>query len=275
MKNILVPTDYSNVSNNALQYAIDLAKHIEANIILVHAYHVPVPTTDIPVVMISPLELAEENERRIKRQAEEIDFQSKGKVKVKTVVRPGFATEVILEEADANKADLIVMGITGMGNKKGQPLLGSVATSVIKRSLKPVLTIPSEIKFKPVKRIALAYDYKKEMNQNVLHELKSFVKILNAELMIVDVVDPEHVPSVESAITGVKLESALVDVPHTLHFPASEKVITEINSFVESRNCEWLVMIPRKHKLLDSILHKSSTKQMAFHTQTPLLTLHD
>lgn len=275
MKNILVPTDYSSAANNALQYAIELAKKTGANLVLVHAYHIPVPTTEVPVLVISPLELSEENERRMKRLENEVISGTDKKIKVKTIVRPGFPADVIIEESIDKKADLIVMGITGKGDKAGEPLLGSIATAVMKRSLIPVLTVPKGTEFREIRKIALAYDYEREMKHSVLLELKNYVKLFQAELLVVDVINPVEVPSMENAVAGIKLERSLEDVHHSLHFPASDDIIAEINSFVDTHNCDLLVMVPHKHKLLSAIFHKSNTRKMAFHTHLPLLTFHD
>ena len=61
MKTILFPTDYSETAKNALQYALNLAKFSHAKIILLHAYQIPVPTGEVPVMMISPKELEKDN----------------------------------------------------------------------------------------------------------------------------------------------------------------------------------------------------------------------
>jgi nucleotide-binding universal stress UspA family protein len=50
MKTILVPTDFTEVSKNALEYVIEMVKVMPAKIVLFHAYHVPIVATDAIVV---------------------------------------------------------------------------------------------------------------------------------------------------------------------------------------------------------------------------------
>src|ERR1700741_4703000 len=57
MKTIIVPTDFSAISNNAIDYAVDLAKATGGSILLFHAYQVPVSMTDVPIVLLSIDEL--------------------------------------------------------------------------------------------------------------------------------------------------------------------------------------------------------------------------
>lgn len=49
MKTILAATDYSKTSLNAVDYAINLAKFKQSKVVLFHAYHPPIITSDVPI----------------------------------------------------------------------------------------------------------------------------------------------------------------------------------------------------------------------------------
>lgn len=51
MKTILVPTDFSKIARNAIDYAVEIAKLTKAKLVLFHVYHVPVVPVEIPIVM--------------------------------------------------------------------------------------------------------------------------------------------------------------------------------------------------------------------------------
>jgi len=53
MKTLIVPTDFSPVSINAMNYAADMALNIDASLLLLHVYQIPVTFTEVPVVNIS------------------------------------------------------------------------------------------------------------------------------------------------------------------------------------------------------------------------------
>ena len=65
MKTIIVPTDFSAISNNAIDYAVDLAKATGGSILLFHAYQVPVSMTDVPIVLLSIEDLQKTNESKM------------------------------------------------------------------------------------------------------------------------------------------------------------------------------------------------------------------
>ncbi|MBI4944953.1 MAG: universal stress protein [Bacteroidetes bacterium] len=274
MKTILVPTDYSNSANNALQYAVELAQFSQATIILLHAYQIPIPTGEVPVMMIAPQELEEDNSMRIKKLEREVISRISGNIKIESVVRAGFVPDEIMDVAKEKSADLIVMGVTGSG-KLGDALIGSNTISVIKHSQIPVLAIPKDTRYKKIQKIVLAYDYHHEMKENVMKKFKEFVELFKAKVLVLNVVSPTEVPAYEKAVVGVTIENSLKDTEHTVFFPSAEDISEEINEFADAHQCDLLVMVPHKHKLLERLFRKSNTKQMSFHTHIPLLTLHD
>ena len=63
MKTIIVPTDFSPIATNAMNFAADMAANIDASVMLFHVYQVPVSMSDVPVVMVSAEELRRSSER--------------------------------------------------------------------------------------------------------------------------------------------------------------------------------------------------------------------
>jgi nucleotide-binding universal stress UspA family protein len=273
MKTILLPTDYSEVANNALRYSMELAKYTGAKIVLLHAYHIPVPSTEVPVLYVSGEELEAENKKRIEVLKNEVVGETLGRVAVEAVVRQGFAVDEIISVANEMKADLIAMGVTGAGKKP--VLIGSNTTAVMKRTKVPVLVVPREAHFEKFKKIILACDYNGEIPDRVISRLEDFVRVFNSKVLVLDVLKPLETATYEKAVAGVTLEHQLRDVSHQLFFPAAQEVTEEINSFVDWHKGDLLVMVPHRHTVLQKIFHKSNTKRMAFHTHVPLLSIHD
>src|SRR5271170_7088814 len=111
MKTILVATDFSAVSQNATAFAGDLAKKLQAKIILFHTFNIPTTVTDIALMMVSVEEMQRGNEDRVKKEADNLvsDFG----IDVEWLVRIGIPSEEIKILADERKADLVVMAIQG------------------------------------------------------------------------------------------------------------------------------------------------------------------
>lgn len=273
-KTILVPTDFSEVSGNAVNYAAEIAKLTGAKLILLHAYHIPVVTAEIPVVLPSIDELERDNMIGLRKIQENI-LQQLGPLNVECVCKCGFAQEEIEQYAKEHDIDLIVMGMQGAGYLS-EKLIGSITTVLMQKSKCPVLAIDKQVRFKTIKKIVLACDYQQIENKSVLGPLKEFVRIFKSHVYVLNVVpELEVVPTIDKAIEGVKLEQSLQDINHSYHCIENEDVVEGINDFVIKQQIDMVVMIPHKHSAFKNIFHRSQTKHMAFHTHVPMLSIHE
>jgi nucleotide-binding universal stress UspA family protein len=137
---ILVPTDFSEGADHALDYAIDLAKAFGAQMVVAHAYATPV--VYVPEGFVTPP--IDENAVRA-----EIDkglvrlldrLKAAGVAKITTTVGAGDAWREIVRIAKDEACDLIVMGTHGRGGVT-HLLLGSVAEKVVRKAPCAVLTV--------------------------------------------------------------------------------------------------------------------------------------
>lgn len=276
MKTLLLATDYSKAANNALKYAIELAKFTRAKLLLFHAYSIPVPISETTMVMPMAIQdLQEGNKKAMKKLENKIVEQTNGKIKIESIVSSGMPVDEILQVLRKKKVDMVVIGIKGAG-KISQALIGSTATFLMKKTNVPVLVIPEKAKFSKARKIALAYDYSQPIKKDVLRSIKEFAKMFKAEIMILNVVSLFEEPGYKKALELVKLNRAFRGIKHKFYFPVSENTRDEINSFVKKQKPGMLIMFPHKHTLLERLLyHASDTKRMAFQTRIPLLSLHD
>jgi len=135
--NILVPTDFSACSEQALDYAIDLASRLDAKVQLLSVVGIPsygVPELGVGVTAAMIDSVIADNQNALDRLARERKLVSN------TVVRAGDPRDVILQTAEELESDLIVMGTHG---RRGisRALLGSVTEMIVRTSPVPVLTV--------------------------------------------------------------------------------------------------------------------------------------
>ena|SRR3989344_727619 len=268
MKKILVPTDFSEAANNAAEYAVLLAKEIKAKVILFHIYHVPVPSTEVPIISISSAEIQKESEILLRKKVAQL--KKHAPVEISYIARLGMAVDEIIEEE--KKADLIIMGMRNV-SKISEFLFGSITTATIRKTNTPVLVIPQNVKFKAPKKIVFSCDYNPENNYDTIETITELIKVFHSKLFVLNIKENKEVVSIEEAGSGLRLESKLNNVPHVYHFSENEDLIEGINKFVKEKKADMVVLIPHKHNLLERLFHKSISKNMAFHTNVPMLTL--
>ena len=275
MNTILVPTDHSDCANNALQYSIEMAMFSNAKLVLLHVYPIPISTGELPMMLISSQELEEENSVGIKKLEDKILKQVSGKIQVESIARVGFAMDEILDIVKEKKIDMLVMGMKG-ADKPKEVLIGSNVISLIKKASCPVIVVPEKAKFQQIKKIVYACDYEKaKYHHSALEPLWEFAYTHGAEIMIFNVKDSRVHSSTKEAIEGISLEHWHKRVKHSYWFAESSDIVEAINDFVKNNNAVMIAMLGHKHPFPENLIHKSTTKNMAFHSHTPILSLHE
>jgi nucleotide-binding universal stress UspA family protein/mono/diheme cytochrome c family protein len=152
IKRILVPLDFSANSTRALDYAHGLAQKLGAALHLVHVCEVPTMMT--PALDAYAIAYADWSQRLGEEAEKELNkiTVALGDVAVTTEVLFGIPASAIVDAADTNNADLIVMGTHGHGAVM-HILMGNVAERVVRTAACPVLTIREP---KPIKERAVA-----------------------------------------------------------------------------------------------------------------------
>jgi nucleotide-binding universal stress UspA family protein len=274
MKTILVPTDFSDAASNAVDYAAEIAKLTQAKLILFHVYHLPVVPAEVPVVM--PIdEIKSDSIKGLKKIERRLYIKHGEQMIIESEARLGFPIEEINLFAKECKADLIVMGMEGVGYLT-EKIIGSITTSLIKKAQCPVLAISKNVRFTSLKKIVLACDYEQIDNKSILSPLKEIAKLFKSHLYLLNVVPATNeLPTISKAVEGMKLDHTLEDINHSFHYVQDADIIEGINDFVEEKAIDMVAMIPRKHSWWQNLLQEPTSKRMAFHAKTALLTLHE
>jgi nucleotide-binding universal stress UspA family protein len=149
-KTILVPVDYSETSKQALQQAASLALTFKAKLVLLFAW--AAPYADLP---LSSEHLTTEQKSifdLVRRESEDtmIGFIREVQagfpdVEMQWFILSGDPRKVIVEQAEAQNADLVVMGSHGRTGA-ARIILGSVAEAVLRHASCPVMVVPSDAK---------------------------------------------------------------------------------------------------------------------------------
>ncbi len=140
VKTILVPIDFSDNALSVVEWGTHLAEIHNSQVVLFHAYHLPVEFQQLEGAYLPPdfwANVKAEAQQSLSRF--ETELRAKG-LEVESVVREGYAATAIVEEATEIGADLIVIGTHGLSGLKHM-LLGSIAERVVQKAPCPVLTV--------------------------------------------------------------------------------------------------------------------------------------
>jgi len=148
MKTLLVPVDFSDSTEDVLAQAAELARQVSGRLVLLHitepvAEYVPVGASmDVLSAAPPPLEIENISDQEDRLAALARPYKEGG-LTVDAVSVVGLAVDDILEQAERQKADYIILGSHGHGALY-HLFSGSVVTGVLKRATCPVLVIPAK-----------------------------------------------------------------------------------------------------------------------------------
>ncbi|MGN6540492.1 MAG: universal stress protein [Ginsengibacter sp.] len=273
MKNILVPIDFSKASLNAAKYAVSFAEALSANLHLLNVVPAPVVIDDsiLASVLITQAELSENNHRLIK---EEVDSLSKkANVEIKSIVAEGLPSDVITEVAKELKAELIIMGMKGKG--KSNSVFGSTATAVIRKSGFPVLVIPENGDYQPIRNITFASDFDPDVESDSYDLLIKLAQKLNIPVYVLNVQKKNCALGAERTIGKMKTSLAFSSLHPEFHSVYDRNVEEGIHMFIEKNPTDVLVMVAHPHNLFERMFGTVHTKEMSYQTKIPLLILND
>ena len=275
-KKILFPTDFSKASQNAFVYALQLARHLEASIVTLHVYEMPmVDYIDVPAYLMEVYDTVElanfENYKSqipaLRKIAEEQDCAD---VPLESVLLDGDLVNTILEMVSKDNIDFVVMGTNGASGA-ADTFLGTTTTNVMTRTKAFVLAVPSDTVYKPIKRITFTTRFR-EKDLPALKRILPIAKAFGAS------VDCLYIKKKDSDLRDVVLADwrlLMKDEDVTFHIVNNEDVEFSIIEFLNTHQVDVLALLNHKRGFFEGLFHTSLTQKLAFHSKVPILAVHD
>ncbi|MDQ3016247.1 MAG: universal stress protein [Bacteroidota bacterium] len=274
MKKILYPTDFSQTAEKAFIFALQIADHLGASIITIHAFDKPdvsgfnLPDSLQEVYDTIDLDAFENYEDEVPILRELASDNGYYHVPMVHVLEEGAPVSAILRTANKNKADLIVMGTTGAG-KMEKFFFGTVSGKVLEEAHCPVVVVPDTAEFDGViDHIAVATNFTPE-DTKMIEALRKFRDIMRCKLHVVHVDQDENSSSLDRLKTFC--ESWSNDKNMTLHCVVNKDVNQGLDIFVKDNSIDLLALLSHKKTWWEEIFDKNRAKELSFQNAIPLL----
>lgn len=260
MKTIVVPTDFSASAENAMFYAGQLAQTIQASILLLHVYQIPVSMNDVQVLMISVEELKSNADAGLEKAKAVLQKQYPAII-IKTESRLGDIADELNDVCKGLEIFAAVVGKHGHGGIE-RFLFGSTALSVIRHSKVPVVAVPVSAINYQIKNIALAVD---TLTSDAQQKIKTIAEELKTRLQIFHI------------ITGKPGSETLSPQPPDLpfHTITDTEFAHGIQTYVQANQIDLLVIFPHKHNLIERLFLKTHTPELLDKLSIPLMCINE
>jgi nucleotide-binding universal stress UspA family protein len=274
MKTIIVPTDFSAVSNNAMNYAVGLARDTGSSILLFHAYQVPVSMTDVPIVLVSVEELQKNADSKMGEVKKSLEQTTGGSVKIYAETKLGDTVDELEDLCSRIKPFAVVMGTKGATGLE-RVFFGSTTLTTIKHLSWPAIVVPPGKKYSTIKKVGFACDFRQVVETTPANFIKDFVKEFNAEIHVLNVDYKNTHFKPDTPGESLLLHTMLEDLNPKYDFIEDENIEAGIEKFAEKNDLDLVITIPKKHKLLEGLFRRSHTRDLIFHSHLPIMCVHE
>lgn len=271
MKTILVTTDFSPAADNAAYYAADMAMFMHADLLLLNVFEIPISYYELPVAMNSQ-QTVEVEEKMLAKVKADLERRIVGNINIRTEVRVGSFFEELKAVCELVKPYTVVMGSQGT-TAADRLLFGGHAVHAMQNLQWPLITVPPHVSFSAVKKICLACDLHNVLNTIPLEEIRILVNDFHSELHILNTGKKNEFTPTMVTESGF-LQSLFADLRPEYHFIASKDIDKGVIEFCEKNEIDLLMVIPKRHSLLEKLIFKSHTKALVLHSQVPVMAIH-
>ncbi|GAA4411461.1 universal stress protein [Nibrella viscosa] len=279
MKTILVPTDFSAHSGQALRAAANLARKSGSELVLMHTNDIMAYTTPLIEAREFDKSLAEIYEEKVNERFARIlqelaaDTTFAG-IPIRTSVWAGKLADILTIVVQEENADLVVMGTLGAGNSDAY-LVGSNTQKVIRRVSCPVLTIPLQYDSQNFFTVVFPSTLKDDQAAS-FQFLAQFQQVCENEVHLLYLNNPADLPD-EEAIEARAYELAeAAGLKLAGVYTTKENIFDEeeaIVNFAKEQNASLIAMGTHQRRGLSHLLFGSVTEDTVGHASIPVMSI--
>lgn len=274
MKRLLVPTDFSPCADNAINFAVEVAKVLSAEIVLLNVYEHAGSTYTDYVGLDKEFRATMMNEGLLKLKQLQKSMEETEGITVSVLQYEGSIKENIIKSAADINADIIIMGTLGNGGIK-ERLWGSSTAAVIGASKIPVVAVPIEYDGVLPDKILFTTNHF-EGSPRILDPLFELAAINMAQVFVAlfSSGTAESAAGAKELVEyGQELQKRYHDKSLVTEYLTGNDFENTIEQYIHKNDIKLLAMITYQRSFFERLFYPSMSKKMSYHTRIPLLVI--
>ncbi|NND80294.1 MAG: universal stress protein [Maribacter sp.] len=280
MKNILLPTDFSDNAWNAIFTGLKMFETVDCNFILLNTYEPKLAnlmgTKSKERLGVIYDSLSENSKLQLDKTMQYLQkHHSRSNHGFESVSISDDIEHAINRMVVDRDIELIVMGTKGATGAK-EVFMGSNTVKVIKKvRMCPIIAVPYKYDFKALKTTVFPTDFTHSYSKNELKPLIDLIGQWNAEICILQVAQ-EYELHEDQNRNLKQLANRLSDVKHSFHKVEMWNNVAEAtNTFVDANNIDLIALIHYPHTFMEKLTREPVIRKIGFHAKVPLMVLPD
>lgn len=273
MTNFLVPVDFSRAALNAAEYAMQMAHSMESATLKLLSVLPPmgIGSDGSPINEDEKVRLHAANQML---EALQVQLFEIAPVPIEIKVAFGEFLPELRACLSTESYDYVVMGIASASAIE-EKMLGSSAIDVAQESHIPVVIVGEQMRFQPIKKVAVAVELNNVANNVAGLQIKNILDSFKAELHFVHANEDISL----QLTTHEQSEKQQLLAMFESYQPQFAQVhmhqfVDAINTFLHQHEINMVLVMPRKHNIWQKFFGTNHTRQLAFHSVAPVAALH-
>jgi len=278
VKSILLPTDFSKNSMNAIDYAVALFEKIPCEFYIINIQKASSFISDDLMMMSSSATIYQTLIAAAKKSIKNIinNIESKHHNKLHSfhsIVDYDNFIDGINQVCELKAIDLIIMGTKGASGAE-KMLFGSNTVHVMQRCNVHVLAIPNGYRFSGIERVAFTSNYLTIYKEEELLTLVDIIKLFDSELNVLHLSDENYLSDSHDHNTEL-LDTSFSRVIHRFIDVDGKDIFTAIHNYIEANNIKMLTMMNRKHSFFEGLFSKHLVETFGFKIDIPFFVIEN
>ncbi|WP_177191957.1 universal stress protein [Parafilimonas terrae] len=269
MKMIIAPTDFSEVSVNAVNYAADMAMALHAQLVIMHVNEYIYAYSEAGIIDA----LIDENtDERLDGLEAQLLKRTANKLSIKKILSVGRLEKELSKLSETITPFAIVMGTHDELNTVNRFFLDSRSLNTAKKLRCPVMIIPNHKTWNKIASIAYACDLK-DAESIPAKEIKYVQDAFGSVLHVVHISKDSNFNS-EDVINTTLLPAGLMVNKTDFHIIEHDDVVKGIEAFADEFKIDLVILQPKEYGFFQNLFHISQSKRMILHPWMPIMVLH-
>jgi len=276
MKTILLPTDFSQNSLNAINYAMKMFKDVDCTFYVLNVQKASSFISDDLMTASPSVNLYQAIIDTAKKSLDnliqrlEVKYKNSKHEFIPIVDYDNFI-DAINQLCKVNKVNLIVMGTKGASGLE-KVIFGSNTVRVMQRGIVPVIAIPDNYRYKKISRIAFLSNYLTKYKNEDLSALQEIIQSNHSNVNILHVSQDGTMTAVQEK--NIKqIDKLFANTSHKFIDLKGEDVFKEVNDYIISNNINLIAMVNKKHSFFERFFTTHTVEDFGFKSEIPFLVL--
>lgn len=272
MEAILIATDFSQPATNAAHYAARLSAQLKANyLVLYHAYKLPVSRgTEESVLLVEKMQ---ESKEELLSELRDALLPMVNKETLILTKADSLPLEIGVNSlANSCEAKLLIIGSERNIFKK--LLMGRSTKKLLKSCNLPMLIVPPQVKFEPIRKIVMACDLKDVAATIPIARFINLINSFQTVLTVVNISNPDRtLPTTDEEYEQDVFYDLFAELDPTIHYIDGNDVSKGVLDYADQMDTQLIAVVAKKHSFIERMTKTSVSEELVATSEIPVLVI--